>query len=81
MDHVSSCWESIKQVIDWGKAVATMMQVLSYITQKHPVKIGVGFACQLLLPLPAQAHDQRLHQFIQNMEQLNFLDNVFYCFF
>lgn len=35
------------------------------LLKKHPVKIGVGFACQLLnKPLPAQSHDQRLHQFI-----------------
>lgn len=35
------------------------------LLKKYPVKIGVGFACQLLnKPLPVQPHDQRLHQFI-----------------
>ena len=43
---------------------------LAHARYGKPLKIGVGFACQLAEHLPHEAHDQRLDGFISEQHQL-----------
>ena len=43
---------------------------LAHARYGKPLKIGVGFACQLIEHLPYEAHDQRLDGFISERHQL-----------